>query len=118
MQSIRLDETKLDLDPTEATPFRAAFAEARRGNRRTAAIATETETETETDKVDREWVDQEWVDREWADQRWAGSRFEVRIQKRLGTRAADTARWNKLGRKGWELVAVDRKHAFFRREHP
>ena len=39
------------------------------------------------------------------------------IEKRLGSRSADRTRWNKLGRKGWQLVAVDRKHAFFRREH-
>lgn len=43
--------------------------------------------------------------------------FEVRIERRRGKRARDTARWNELGRKGWELVAVERKHAFFRRAH-
>jgi len=41
--------------------------------------------------------------------------FEVRIERRRGKRARDAARWNELGRKGWELVAVERKHAFFRR---
>jgi hypothetical protein len=41
--------------------------------------------------------------------------FEVRIERRRGKRARETARWNELGRKGWELVAVEGKHAFFRR---
>lgn len=42
--------------------------------------------------------------------------FEVRIEKRRGRRA-DEARWGKLGRSGWELVAVNEKQAFFRRQH-
>ena len=42
-------------------------------------------------------------------------RFEVRIEKRHGKRSADSRRWNKLGAKGWELVAVVGEEAFFRR---
>lgn len=42
-------------------------------------------------------------------------RFEVRIEKRR-SRRADLEAWNRLGAKGWELVTVTRKHAFFRRE--
>jgi hypothetical protein len=41
--------------------------------------------------------------------------FEVRIEKRRGKRAVDAARWNLLGQDGWELVAVRKKHAYFRR---
>lgn len=43
-------------------------------------------------------------------------RFEVRIERRTGKRSADVADWNALGQKGWELVSVVGKHAFFRRE--
>jgi hypothetical protein len=41
--------------------------------------------------------------------------FEYRLEKRQGKRSADEADWNALGRKGWELVGVTRKHAAFKR---
>lgn len=41
--------------------------------------------------------------------------FEYRLEKRRGKRSADVADWNELGRKGWELVGVTRKHAAFKR---
>jgi hypothetical protein len=41
--------------------------------------------------------------------------FEYRLVKRSGKRAADEADWNALGRKGWELVGVTRRHAAFKR---
>jgi hypothetical protein len=44
------------------------------------------------------------------------ARYEVRIEKRAGKRAADAACWNRLGQQGWMLVAVVGKQAFFRRE--
>jgi hypothetical protein len=45
-------------------------------------------------------------------------RFEYRLVKRGGKRSADEAYWNTLGRKGWELVGVTRKHAAFKRGLP
>lgn len=42
--------------------------------------------------------------------------FEYRIEKRRGKRKADVVRWNALGRAGWELVGVTKKHATFKRE--
>lgn len=42
--------------------------------------------------------------------------FEYRIEKRRGGRKADLARWNRLGLAGWELVAVSKRHATFKRE--
>ncbi len=42
-------------------------------------------------------------------------RFEYRLERRRGKRSADEADWNALGRKGWELVGVTRKHAAFKR---
>jgi hypothetical protein len=41
--------------------------------------------------------------------------FEVRIEKLSGKRSVDAACWNVLGKDGWELVAVRRKRAYFRR---
>jgi hypothetical protein len=41
--------------------------------------------------------------------------YEVRIEKRTGKRSTDTARWNKLGERRWELISVVGKQAFFRR---
>ena len=41
--------------------------------------------------------------------------FEHRLVKRSGKRSVDEADWNALGRKGWELVGVTRKHAAFKR---
>jgi hypothetical protein len=45
-------------------------------------------------------------------------RFEYRLSKRSGKRSADEADWNVLGRQGWELVGVTRKHAAFKRPLP
>ena len=42
-------------------------------------------------------------------------RFEYRLEGRRRKRAAEEARWNALGCKGWELVGVTRKHAAFKR---
>ncbi len=51
-----------------------------------------------------------------ADQAGTGiRRFEYRLERRRGKRSADEADWNRLGRKGWELVGVTRKHAAFKR---
>jgi hypothetical protein len=51
-----------------------------------------------------------------ADQAVTGvQRFEYRLERRRGKRSADEADWNHLGRKGWELVGVTRKHAAFKR---
>jgi hypothetical protein len=91
MHSARHEETKSGTGG--ASPFRAAFAEARREATRTLGAADDAAVEDA----------------------WAGARFETRIQKRLGSRSRDQARWNELGRSGWELVAVNGKHAFFRR---
>ena len=41
--------------------------------------------------------------------------FEYRLEKRSGKRSADLADWNILGRQGWELVGMTRKHAAFKR---
>jgi hypothetical protein len=41
--------------------------------------------------------------------------FEYRLLKRKGKRSAEEACWNALGREGWELVAVTRRHAAFKR---
>ena len=48
----------------------------------------------------------------------APPQFEYRLEKRQGKRSADEADWNVLGRKGWELVGVTRKHAAFKRPLP
>ena len=44
------------------------------------------------------------------------TQFEYRIERRSGKRRRDLKRWNKLGRAGWELVAVTGKRAYFKRE--
>ena len=85
MESVRFEEGM--------SPFRAAFADARREASYALGAAADPVANTG----------------------WDGARFEARIEKRLGSRAKDTTRWNALGRDGWELVAVDGKHAFFRR---
>ena len=41
--------------------------------------------------------------------------FEYRLARRSGKRSADEADWNTLGRNGWELVGMTRKHAAFKR---
>ena len=41
--------------------------------------------------------------------------FEYRLVRRSGKRSADEVDWNTLGRNGWELVGVTRKHAAFKR---
>ncbi len=44
--------------------------------------------------------------------------FEYRLERRQGKRSADEADWNALGRMGWELVGLTRKHAAFKRPLP
>ena len=41
--------------------------------------------------------------------------FEYRLLRRAGKRSAEEARWNELGRKGWELVGFTDTHAAFGR---
>ena len=41
--------------------------------------------------------------------------FRYRLLKRRGKRSAEEDAWNRLGRKGWELVGVTSKHAAFKR---
>ncbi len=41
--------------------------------------------------------------------------FEYRLLKRRGKCSAEEAAWNKLGKKGWDLVGVTSKHAAFKR---
>jgi hypothetical protein len=88
----------------EPSPFRDAFARARLESFGMGAI---TEAEAGKPKDGGTWTD-----------RPASAlpgMFEVRIEKRSGKRSVDAGRWNLLGSDGWELVAVKRKHAFFKR---
>jgi hypothetical protein len=93
MHGVRQEESERETGSVEASPFRAAFAEARREAWRALGTTGDSAAEHE----------------------WDGARFETRIEKRLGSRSKDVSRWNELGRVGWELVAVDGRHAFFRR---
>jgi hypothetical protein len=96
MQSVRFEEGKRKREATSGavSPFRAAFEEARREAGRQPGIQADASAGE-----------------------WDGAQFEARIEKRLGSRTKDLARWAELGRNGWELVAVNGKHAFFRRTH-
>jgi hypothetical protein len=76
-----------------ASPFRAAFDRAR------VEALVGPGSLREPLRVDSEAVQQ----------------FEYRLEKRSGKRSADVADWNALGRHGWELVGVTRKHAAFKR---
>jgi hypothetical protein len=98
-----------DHDPVrvieEQSPFRDAFARARLESFGTGAM-------TEVKATRRRKGGHTRSDKH------ASARppiFEVRIERRSGKRSVDARRWNLLGRDGWELVAVKRKHAFFRR---
>jgi hypothetical protein len=93
----RLNERDPVVGAVEApSPFRSAFARARLEARSTGDLPPPTSARAETKP------------------RVRGHAFEVRIEKRRGRRA-DEARWGTLGLKGWELVSVVDKHAFFRR---
>ena len=85
-----------DLEDTEVppSPFRVAF-----GRARIEALSA-TGTARESRGV------------EGASQR---PEFRYRLLKRRGKRSAEEAAWNRLGRKGWELVGVTSKHAAFKR---
>ena len=80
----------------EPSSFRMAFSQARLESR-SVGFEMISEKELEPDSVN------------------VSSRYEVRIEKRSGKRSSDTARWNKLGSQGWELISVVGKQAFFRR---
>jgi hypothetical protein len=102
----RLKQRNPMIDAAEApTSFRSAFAQAR----------LEAQGNGELPSAPAEGPARAWR-REQAAAPAPGRTFEVRIEKRRGRRA-DEARWGKLGRKGWELVAVSGKQAFFRRRH-
>jgi hypothetical protein len=95
----RREEIEREAGLVEAlSPFRAAFAQARLEGRVGSEGAGSPRQAAEKKPKPRNV-----------------SRFEVRIEKRRGRRSADASRWNKLGREGWELVAVVGKQAFFRR---
>ena len=107
LMGVRPEEFEPEADLVEAlSPFRAAFARARvermlvtesqrpRGPQPESAATNEKRGSPSGPPL---------------------GRFEIRIEKRRGKRSADTRRWNKLGDKGWELVAVVGKEAFFRR---
>jgi hypothetical protein len=79
----------------ERSPFHSAFSQARRESR---GAGIEMIRSKDPDPMEPE-----------------RPTYEVRIEKRSGKRSADTARWNELGRQGWELVSVVGKKAYFRR---
>jgi hypothetical protein len=90
----------------EPTAFRDAFARARLESLGTGAV-------TEAKAVRHAKRDRKQVAEPAASPR--PRIYEVRIEKRSGKRSTDAAEWNRLGGDGWELVAVQGKHAFFRR---
>jgi hypothetical protein len=93
MQSVRQKESEGSVASVDASPFRVAFAEARRELPRPVHAADVDEANEERN----------------------GARFEARIEKRLGSPTKDVTRWNELGQHGWELVPARAKHAYFRR---
>ena len=82
-------------NPAERSTFQSAFLQARSESR---SVGVEVIRSTDPQPMEAE-----------------RATYEVRIEKRSGKRSADTARWNKLGEQGWELVSVVGKRAFFQR---
>ena len=91
-----------------ASPFRAAFAQARIEGRVAGEVAA---AKHATDKKRKRKTANKHVEAPVS----SVDSFEVRIEKRRGKGPADASRWNDLGHDGWELVAVVGKQAFFRR---
>jgi len=105
--SVRPEEIEPEADLVEApSPFRAAFARARE-----EGMALVVPQRPEKSELQEAAAVEEHAGRS----RPPAGRFEFRIEKRRGKRSADSKRWNKLGDKGWELVAVVGREAFFRR---
>lgn len=105
----RPEEIDLEANLVDAaSPFRAAFAQARIEGRVAGEIAAAKQA---TDKKRKRKTAKKHVEAPVS----SVDRFEVRIEKRRGKGAADASRWNNLGHDGWELVAVVGKQAFFRR---